>query len=127
MNTTEPSPAHIRCEYWREELRQAIATLDKIEAIMEPLPADMIDHCDPSGGYLQLSNLDREQVKVALSRIHPGRWEKEQNGTTINYRGIVNGIRVLIFAAQPPEACRIEERIVDVPAHTKIERVLVCA
>lgn len=115
----------------RKKLTAALSLCDKAAVIMELLPKEIIPSCiihyDTS--ELLIFHLSREQVKEAMSALHAGRWEKRinpVNGTRLDYNAEINGVKIQIFSAPPPESCQIIEHEEEVPAHRKITRELIC-
>lgn len=114
---------------YRGQWERAIARLDGFEEIMMRLPDGIIQLCGVSDEWLQISNPSREQVETILGILNAGRWEKivcPNDATKIDYKGTVDNVTVVIYAATPPPSCRIIEREENVPAHKKIVRELVC-
>lgn len=136
MNTTEEIPTvdakdaliAETLESKRKYLQAALAHLDAYADIMARLPLDIINLCAPSDEWLQICGPSRTQVETILSALHAGRWEKSAHdeGMALDYAGTVDGVRVVIYRAEPPTTCRIEEVTTYVPAHNRIDRKLVC-
>lgn len=122
----------IRLAERRQQLHDALTICDRAASILERLPSDVIECATvfAATGELIFFNLNREQVKATISAMKAGEWIKDVNTadpTRLDYDAVVDGVKVQIFGAPPPERCRIVEREEDVPAHKKIVRELVCA
>ena len=141
MNQTQTSQAGERTQEELERIGRAmgrratwlaevIAATPVMERIVAALPDEIAQRCNTGETTVQLSGLPREHVVLALRAIPGGRWEKKishYDGGTLDYECEIEGVRVLLFAAEPPLSCRIETEEVEVPAHKEIRRKVVCA
>lgn len=117
----------------REKIARMEAFLVAAEKVLLMLPVEIVEcHAHAVSDWVQLCNLDREQVSDcmrALSSENPiGKWNRKSSheGGMIDYEATINGIRVLIYAAPPPGSCRVVEEIVHVPAHDVTTRRVLC-
>lgn len=113
----------------REGAESTLRMVANSSSILSKLSESVLSKCILSTSWLQMSGLTREEVKSTLSILHAGRWEKMpcQEAGFIDYEGEVDGVRIVLYRAQPPPSCRIETEHVYVPAHNKTVRKLICA
>lgn len=102
---------------WIEDHEDTINSLPGLSVNYGGIDFDDLPHCDV--------------VKVMLA--FPGTWRKTPSfadETKIDYTlTLDNGLKVRCWNGFPPESCRIEEVVEEVPAqpaHTRIVRKLVC-
>lgn len=116
-------------DYCRLEAASKLKAFERCSGIMKRLPEHIIPNCFVINCDLIIYNCTREDVKAIMSSLNAGKWSKNVNCHTpgkLNYNCEVDGIRVQLWGAAPPESCQIIEETVEVPAHTEIKRTLVC-
>lgn len=131
---SEPSQKHRdavarKIEYQREENAKELKTIVACEGILLRLPDNVLELCNCSSEWLQISNPTREQVEQILSVLGAGKMEKSVSTsapTLLNYEGEVDGVGVIIYEAKPPASCRIIEEPEYIPAHNRIKRTIIC-
>lgn len=104
--------------------------LAAVAVVMDKLPEDIAQRSDVYNGALDLNQLSREQTVRALAALAAGKWTKKINTLMpecIDYEGEVDGVRVRLWGAAPPESCRVIEFEEVVPATTVKRRRLVCS
>lgn len=79
------------------------------------------------GGTIDFDNANREQV-LAIIKAFPGKWEKSQNGTSMDYLNSneSNEFPIRIWKGALPPCCRIVKEEIDVPAHKETRERIVC-
>lgn len=133
MNTEiaeHTAPADSILAEQRASILRDLELLDRCVKIVHGLPMEIIRKAQITCSDLVFYHCEREDVKTILSTLSAGRWEKQVNTTfhdKINYTATIDGITIQLFAASPPESCRIIEEEVEVPATKAIKRTLVCA
>lgn len=108
-------------------LDKKIAALQKMRDLLmvnsnalESIKSTCFESCET----LNFNNVDREAT-IALIKTFPGKWTKSYRGDKVDYAH-ESGI-LCIFGGIAPETCRVVEKLVTIPAHTIIERVLECS
>lgn len=112
----------------RDSNTRQLNMINSSEGILLKLPAEILEKCCFSSAWLQISSPSRGETLVILETLRAGKWEKSpsQAVTKIDYEGVVDGVRIIIFAAEAPPTCQIIETEVYVPAHNVTKRELVC-
>lgn len=113
----------------KSETNAALAFYAKCEFILSLLPDEIIPKFTTFDDHLIAYSCDRDDVLQIMKSLHAGKWTKALNNAyadKIDYNGIVNGIRIELWGAAPPESCQIVEVEEEVAAHTKKVRTLVC-
>lgn len=113
----------------RDSIAARIALVEKAESVLLRLPANLIEKAMVTSETIDLDRLTHDEVAEAMKYLGAGRWEKKLSGIDgcIDYTGTVDGQGVRLWAAAPPDTCRIIETEEVVPATTRIVRKLVCA
>jgi hypothetical protein len=127
MNTiTKP----MRAAAWRlANINALLANQETVERICAAIPdidGMMISACDE---WIQISSPNREDVLSVMRALSAGRWEREvssADSTKIDYETKIDGFRVLLFCAEPPESCSIIEETIEIPAKTITRKTIVC-
>lgn len=113
----------------RDNLLNSLQNLDSLRALMLKLPAGIIPKCREFMGQLDIDNLTREEVVEVLGVMGAGKWTKSVNHQTegtIDYIGQVEGKTVRLWAAGPPESCRVVEEEEVIPEQRVIRKRLIC-
>jgi len=108
----------------------AIKKLDAAAELLARVPEHLIENCYFYGvGQLDFDNLSRDDALAVMRAMHAGQWTKSLNSSRpelIDYEATVDGFKIRLWAAGPPDSCRVIEYDEPVPA-TTIKRVrLVC-
>ena len=80
--------------------------------------------------YLDFNQLSREESLTVMKALKAGDWTKSANGydsATIDYNTEINGMKVRLWAAAPPDSCRVIEVEEEVPATKIVRRKLICS
>jgi hypothetical protein len=104
-----------------------IALLNRMASIIDSLPEHIAQNCYIFSDYLDFNSLSREQSLEVISTLKAGKWTKSVNQCspdTIDYLTEINGVKVRLWAAAPPDSCRV----IEVEEATKIvRRKLICS
>lgn len=117
------------CVERHAELLRLLSMQAPMERIIARLPVELHTCVTATREWIQVSAPTREQVRAVLAALHAGRWEKsvcKNDSARLDYTAHIDGIEVTIHMAEPPASCRIETEVIEVPAHQKIVRTLVC-
>lgn len=99
--------------------------------VIEKVPADLTRKCYVGNEKaLDIDNLTRHEVVRVLAALQGGKWKKELNTgneSLIDYIAEIEGVRVRLWAAAPPETCRIIEVTEEIPAKKVTRKKLICA
>jgi hypothetical protein len=120
--------ANKKLEEAKESHGREIALLLKMASVIDKLPDDIAEKADIYCGLqLDFNNLTREQSLIVISTLRAGKWQKSVNGENIDYETQIDGVTVRLWAAGPPDSCRVIEVEEIVPATTITRRRLVCS
>jgi len=109
--------------------RAELELLVAMASIIDLVPDEIADRCSVYCDTLDFNSLSREQTRTMLSCLHAGKWEKSVNASMpdlIDYTGEVDGVKVRLWAAAPPESCRVVEFEEVIPATIIKRRKLIC-
>ena len=104
--------------------------LMRMSTVINSLPESIGQKCAIYNDYLDFNGLTRDEVLVAMMMIKAGKWEKSVNladSAMIDYNAVVGGMKIRLWAAAPPDSCRIIEVEEEVPATRIVRRKLVCS
>ncbi len=124
--------AMAKMEWKRSELLGQLANLDVAILLAGRLPAEIIAKSSAYNGGLDIDHLTREEVIIAMRTLSGGKWTKTVNqheAKALDYTTVMNGITIRLWAAAPPETCRVvevEEIIPAQPERRTIVRKLIC-
>lgn len=116
----------------RRHNQNLLAYIAAIPTLAPVLNAGTFDYCYVYPESNQVICRVRTRAEFAPIRaLRHGKWEKqinEEDGVPLmRYDGIADcGTRFTCYVCELPPSCRIEETKVEVEAHTKIERKVVC-
>lgn len=109
------------------DLKRGHENLDAQGRILRLLPEEILARVSLGNNWLQISNLSREQTELAFRCLCAGHWKRRATDDgRLQYDGVVQGVPICIYGAEPPSSCRIETEEIDVLAHKEIRRTLVC-
>lgn len=95
------------------------------------VPESLAKKCNVQNcAWLDFDNLSREEAVEIMLVLNAGTWTKQLNYSSealIDYEAVVDGVRVRLWAAAPPDSCRVIEVEEVIPATTMIRRKLVCS
>lgn len=112
-----------------ELIQNRISNLNHMREVLRKLPPQLLDKAVEYNGQLDIESLSREESVEVLRVLDAGRWEKSQNAGvpgTLDYNGIVNGVKVRLWAAGAPDSCRVVEEEEIIPEQRVIRRKLIC-
>jgi len=128
MNTQE---AIARIDRQIELLNVQRAVLVALAAKLQELNEEI--HISICGDHIDFDNPTRAQAVKLMTHLAVGKWHKEEGPSqdTINYihDGAGSGVKLRLYAAEPPPSCRIvevEEIIPAQPEQIVKRRKLVC-
>lgn len=136
MNTTEASPPLLKISMTFLKIEEAkarhaaeLAMLYRMAEIINSLPVIIAEKCSIFSDYLDFNGLTREETLAVISSLKAGKWVKTANNAfpeTIDYNTEIDGMKVRLWAAAPPDSCRIVEFEEEVPATKIVRRKLIC-
>jgi len=103
--------------------------LVRMAGVINSLPEHISERCCIYNDYLDFNQLSREESLTIMKTLSAGKWAKSVNNydsTTIDYNTEIDGIKVRLWAAAPPDSCRVIEVEEEVPATKIIRRKLIC-
>lgn len=107
-----------------------IKLLLKMASVIDMLPDDITKKACIYFGQLDFNQLTREQALSVISTVEAGRWKKSVNESMpdmIDYETTIDGVTVRLWAAGPPDSCRVIEVEEVIQAKTITRRRLVCS
>jgi hypothetical protein len=113
----------------RDNIVKRAQTIEKAAEILRRLPVELIKRATFYGGGIDFDYLNREQSKAALSSLGGGEWKKQLNQSaegTIDYTAEIDGVPVRLWAAGPPETCRVVEVEEVIPEQRVMRKKLIC-
>lgn len=123
-------PAAIKIATVKEAHAKEMRVLEGMAAILTRVPQHLLDKAHVYCEQLDFNNLTRAEAVEVMQALGAGKWRKESNEaypTCIDYIAVIDGWTVRLWAAGPPESCRIIEVEELVPATTRTVRKLVCS
>ena len=88
--------------------------------LLEQKLADYPDHLHVSlpDDYIDFDGLKRSDVVKLLTHLRTGKWNKTPVGDRVNYTNetFLPGVKLRIYAAEPPSGCKIVYEDVVIPA-----------
>jgi len=126
----------IREQYEAEVTGAAVRHLETIKKIdgrahiLARVPERLIDKCYFYGSdQLDFDNLSRDDAVAVMVAMKAGTWTKAANPThptQIDYEATIDGFKIRLWAAGPPDTCRIVDYEQIIPARVIKGRRLVC-
>jgi hypothetical protein len=110
--------------------RDTAKTIDALNELAD-LELSFDPTIDAGAYFLDFEQLTHAEVIEIIQKL-PGAWDKNENGARIDYirREPLNcGVKLRIWAGEPPPSCRIIEEEVEipaVPARKELRKKLVC-
>ena len=107
-----------------------LGMLKKMGELIDSLPEEIASKCCIYNQYLDFNSLSREQSLAIIRTLNAGKWTKTVNDyspDTIDYNTEINGVKVRLWSAAPPDSCRIIETEEEIPATKIVRRKLVCS
>lgn len=120
------------------EQSDKIATAERAITVLRAFEAQYSDLCLMSariciyGNFIDFNNPSRDDVRVILSRLSGGKWEKNVNmsGNSIDYvseKEFAPGMKFRLWSAEPPPSCKMVSEEVAVPARIENRWKMVCS
>lgn len=100
------------------------------DAIVASLPDHIKSKCsDYHATQLDIDNLSREEVIECMHALKVGRWTREESGVEgcVDYKSTIGRITIRLYAAGPPDSCRLVEEEYTIPASTGVRKRLICS
>ena len=122
--------ANKNLEAAKESHAREIELLLKMASMIDKLPDDIADKCSVYCKQIDIDNLTRSESLVVIDTLKAGKWAKSINHSMpdkIDYETTIDGVTVRLWAAGPPNSCRVIEVEEEVPATKIIHRRLVCS
>lgn len=118
-------------KYYGDMIRQRDETAAKCAPVFAMLSEGLKKRASITGDFLDLDHLTREEVSEAMHLLSAGKWKREPSSIDghIDYSATINGVNVRLYAAAPPNSCRmieVEEIIPAQPEQIVKRRKLVC-
>jgi len=104
--------------------------LYKMAAIIDQMPWRIADKCCIYSDYLDFNGLTRQESVDVMLMLKAGKWTKSvnlANPEMIDYNTEIDGMKVRLWAAAPPDSCRVIEVEEEVPATKIVRRKLICS
>ena len=133
VDEQQPKPigaAAAKIEAVKAVHRYEIAQLESMAVVLNRVPASLAGKCSLWCHQLDFNQLTREESVAVMAALHAGKWAKSVNSSypdMIDYEGEVDGVKVRLWAAAPPDSCRVIEVEEVLPATTIKRRKLVCS
>jgi hypothetical protein len=122
--------ANKKLEQAKESHAREIELLLKMSSMIDKLPDEIADKCGVYGAQIDIDNLTRSESLIVIDTLKAGKWSKTVNPSMpdkIDYETAIDGVTVRLWAAGPPDSCRVIEFEEEVPATKIIRRRLVCS
>ena len=109
---------------------QELEMLMRMAGVIDNLPEHIAEKCCIYSDYLDFNSLSREESIAVISTLKAGKWTKSVNQCwpeMIDYNTEIDGVKVRLWAAAPPDSCRVIEVEEEVPATKIVRRKLICS
>ena len=120
-----------KIEEMKQRHQREMDGLKPMEAVFNRIPLGLVEKCCFYGTtQIDLDNLTRSESLSVIAAMNAGRWTKSVNPSfpeCIDYETIIDGVKVRLWCAAPPDSCRIIEFEEIVPATVVVRRKLVCS
>jgi len=114
----------------KERYTRELGMLMRMADVINSLPEHIAEKCCIYNNYLDFNQLSREESLTVMKTLSAGKWTKSPNGydsATIDYNAEIDGMKVRLWAAAPPDSCRVIEVEEEVPATKIVRRKLICS
>ena len=114
----------------KERYTRELDMLMRMADVINSLPEDIAAKCCIYNDYLDFNQLSRQESLTVMKTLNAGKWAKSANGwdtATIDYTAEIDGMKVRLWAAAPPDSCRVIEVEEEVPATKIVRRKLICS
>lgn len=77
---------------------------------------------------IDIDNLDHDDTMRVMRALNAGRWDRKESGVEgkLDYVATVNGLTVRLWAAAPPDSCRVVEEEYEIPATRAVRKRIIC-
>ena len=138
MNESQDTPQpesnsifDIHIKEMKQRHRRELDSLAALEAVFTRIPLALRGKCCFYGTtQIDLNNLTRSESLSVISAMNAGRWIKSVNPSfseLIDYETTIDGVKVRLWCAAPPDSCRIIEFEEILQAMVVVRRKLVCS
>jgi hypothetical protein len=127
----EPLPVSVRLI--QETKARHVAELELLRSmagIIDKVPESIALKCSIYKESLDFNNLLRDEALTVITALAAGKWTKEVNlpdPSMVDYNTEIDGKKVRLWAAAPPDSCRVIEVEEIVPETRIVRRKLVCS
>lgn len=101
----------------------------KFRAIIALIPEELQERVQPYGKtQIDIDNLTHEESLSTMRALRAGRWDRSESGVEgrLDYRAEIDGIIVRLWAAAPPDSCRVIEEEYEIPASRMVRKRIIC-
>jgi len=115
------------------EKQQENERLQRANLIITKIPEDLQYKAEIfSNSQIDVNHLEHEEALQVMKALNAGRWERKESGVggKLDYIATIDGWTVRLWAAGPPDTCRVVEEeyeIPAIPASTGIRKRVICA
>lgn len=88
-------------------------------ALISLLPEDLQWKAEIySNTQIDVNNLEHDEALLVMRALNAGRWERKESGIggKLDYVAKIDGWTVRLWAAGPPDSCRVVEEEYEIPA-----------
>lgn len=110
--------------------RHKISLLQSASRILDKVPEAILEKVTTFGRVIDFNNLTREESLQVISALNAGKWEKSINDAypdKIDYQTTIDGVMARLWAAAPPDSCRVVEVEEIIPEQRVMKRKLICS
>lgn len=114
--------------------KQRLAERDRrASLIITRIPEDLRYRAEIySSTQIDINSLEHDEALLVMKALNAGRWERKESGIggKLDYIATIDGWTVRLWAAGPPDSCRVVEEeyeIPAVPASTGKRKRVICA
>lgn len=94
-------------------------TRARAEALISRIPEDLQWKAEIySNTQIDINNLEHDEALLVMRALNAGRWERKESGVggKLDYVAKIDGWTVRLWAAGPPDSCRVVEEEYEIPA-----------
>jgi hypothetical protein len=126
----EPTMSAQKIQEAKARHKAELDMLYRMAAVIDDLPYCIARKVSIYNDYLDFNGLTREESVTVMLALNAGKWTKSANvcsPDTIDYNAEIDGMKVRLWAAAPPDSCRVIEVEEEVPATKIVRRKLICS
>lgn len=101
------------------EASKRFALETEANALISLLPEDLQWKAEIySNTQIDINNLEHDEALLVMRALNAGRWERKESGVggKLDYVAKIDGWTVRLWAAGPPDSCRVVEEEYEIPA-----------